>query len=191
MAYPNNGISVVTAGIHDLNQFESTEQIRHINLGNIFVHEEFDGFLGPHDIGLFAFFAPFVFDARVSAINLPSPNEMHSGLATLHGWGSINDSFYPEFPNILQTVNKTIVPAQTCRTNWNVDPNPVHDNHVCAGQAGVGACDRDTGGSLTQGDEIVGIVSLFPFPCGQADRPSIYVRVSAYIPWILDIIDNF
>lgn len=191
MAYPDTGISVVVAGLHDLSYFEDVEQIRHIIFTTMFVHEEYDGTAyGAHDIGLLAFFNPFILDGAVNVIALPALNEVHTGVATLHGWGNIDNSFYPEFPNVLQTANMPIIATAACRTSWDVNPTPIHDNHICAGQAGVGACDRDRGGALTQDGEIVGITSLFAFPCGQADRPAVYVRVSAYITWILDTIDN-
>lgn len=182
----------MVAGLHDLDQFQEIEQIRHVTRSNMWVHEEFDGNYSPHDIGLLVFQTAFTFDYFVNAIQLPSPGEIHTGVATLHGWGSISDSFYPTFPNILQTVDMPIIPIETCRNSWGLDPNLIDNNHICGGslQGGVSACDVDRGGALTQDGEVVGIVSFSTFPCAQPNIPSVYVRVSAYISWIEDIIDN-
>lgn len=192
LAYQDFGISTVIAGLHDLSEFSTSEQIRHVTRSNTWVHEEYDGFLGPHDIGLLVFQTPFTFDALVSAIPLPQADRIHSGIATLHGWGSVSDSFYPSYPTILQFTNMPIIPLQTCRLTWNYNPDPIHDNHLCAGSldGGAGGCSLDSGGALTQNGEAVGIFSWGTFPCGTPQRPSIYVRISAYVSWIQDIIDN-
>jgi len=191
-SYPDFGIATVVAGLHDLNDFTGNEQIRHVTRSNMWVHEDFDGYIGPQDIGLIVFQTPFTFDISVNAISLPEPDEMHTGVATLHGWGSVSNTFYPEYPNILQTANMPIIPIDTCRTSWSYDPDLFHDTHLCAGplEGGVGACSLDGGGSLTQDGEIVGIFSWGAVPCGQRDRPAVYVRVSAYIFWIQEIMDN-
>lgn len=191
-AYPSYGVAVVVAGLHDLSEFQEIEQIRHVTRSNMWAHEEFDGNYSPHDIGLIVFQTPFTFNDFVNAIELPSTGEMHTGMATLHGWGSITDSFYPTFPNILQTADMPIIPIDVCRNSWELDPNDLHDNHICGGtlEGGLSACDMDRGGGLTQNGEVVGIVSFGTFPCAQPNLPTVYVRVSAYISWIQDIIDN-
>lgn len=182
----------MVAGLHNLIEFQDVEQVRHVTLSNTWVHEEFDGYYSPHDIGLLVFQTPFTLDFFVNAIDLPQSGEIHTGMATLHGWGSVSDSFYPTFPNILQTVDMPIISIETCRNSWDLDPDVLHNNHICGGslQGGVSACDLDRGGALIQDGEIVAIVSFGTFPCAQPNLPSVYVRVSAYISWIQDIVDN-
>lgn len=182
----------MVAGLHDLNEFSTSEQIRHITFSNTWVHDEYDGYIGPHDIGLLVFQTPFTFDSLVSAIALPQADEIHSGIATLHGWGSVSYTFYPDYPTILQFANMPIIPLQTCRVSWDHDQDTIHDTHLCAGSldGGVGGCSLDSGGALSQNGEAVGIFSWGTIPCGVALRPSIYVRISAYVSWIQDIIDN-
>lgn len=192
MAFPDTGISVVTAGLHDLNEFNGNEQVRHVTLSNTWIHEEFDGYIGPHDIGLMVFQTPFTFDGFfVNAIELPTPDEGHTGAALFHGWGSVSYTTYPSYPNILQSASLPIIPLQTCRISWEV-PDLVQDNHICAGSldGGVNACSMDSGGALVQNGEAVGIFVLAAIPCGLPMRPAIYTRVSAYVPWIQNIITN-
>lgn len=53
----------------------------------------------------------------------------------------------------------------------------------------------DSGGPLVRlnsfdQSEIIGIVSWGLFPCGGRNAPSVYTRVSAFVPWIIKIIYN-
>lgn len=189
-AYPDIGIATVVAGLHDLNEFVGYEQIRPVNLTQTWIHEDYQGSVGPHDISLILIAHPFEFGYAVGPIFLPSANEIHSGEVTLFGWGSVSDSFYPIYPNILQTVSKPIIPIDVCMAQFG--ETPVHENNVCTGPltGGISACSGDSGGPISQDDELVGIVSWGFIPCGQPNSPSFYVRVSAYIPWITNIVDS-
>lgn len=185
LSFPETGIATVVAGLHNLNDFIGIEQIRHITRTNMWVHEDFAGTVGPHDIGLIRFQTPFTFGVYVNAIALPDPDQIHTGVGTLHGWGSISAGFYPEYPNILQTAEMPIIPLATCRSSWD-DSSIVHDNHVCAGAlaGGPGACSGDNGGALVQNGVAVGVFQFTTFPCGAPNRPAVYTRVSAYVDWI-------
>lgn len=190
VAYPDSGIATVVAGLHDLNVFQGYEQIRQVDTSLIWMHEDWSGAVGPHDIGLILNTRPFEFNNIIGPIFLPSANEIHSGQVTLFGWGSTSNTLYPSYPNILQTVSKPIIPIATCLAQFA--GTPVHENNVCTGPltGGISACSGDSGGPLTQDDELVGIVSWGFIPCGQPNSPSFYVRVSAYIAWINNIIDS-
>lgn len=190
VAYPNYGIAAIVAGLHDLNEFDGYEQIRMVDLSRKWEHEDYQGTVGPHDISLILIQNPFVFDNIVAPIFLPNAGQIHSGDVTLFGWGSTSNTFYPVYPNILQTVSKPIIPMDVCMDQFG--ETPVHVNNVCTGPltGGISACSGDSGGPLTQDDELVGIVSWGFIPCGLPNSPSFYVRVSAYIPWINNIIDS-
>lgn len=187
-AFPQYGIRTIVAGIHDLTDFPEHVQIRHLTLTNTWVHDDFDGFRGDADIGLTVFQTPFAFSERVGAIALPTAGEMHTGIVTVNGWGIVSETFLPELPDVLQTADIPLIPLATCRTHWG--SQPIGNNHICAGTEGADACQFDDGGALVQDGEIVGIVSWGALPCGQPDRPSISVRVSAFVTWIEDIVDN-
>jgi len=191
IAYPPTGISTAVSGLYDLDEFLGNEQIRPVNLARTWIHEDYEGNVGPHDISLIYVQQAFQFDGfYTSFIELPNAGQIHSGDVTLHGWGSTSTTFYPEYPNILQRVTKPIIPHDVCMSQFV--GTPVHENNVCTGPltGGVGACSGDSGGPLTQDGVLVGIVSWGFIPCGQANAPSFYVRVSAYIDWINNIIDN-
>lgn len=190
LAYPSYGISTIVAGLHDLNEFQGDEQIRIVNLNQKWEHQDYQGTVGPHDIALILIQQPFVFSHTVGPILLPNADQIHSGNVTLFGWGSTSSTFYPIYPNILQTVSKPIIPMDVCMDQFG--ETPVHENNVCTGplSGGISACSGDSGGPLSQNEELVGIVSWGFIPCGLPNSPSFYVRVSAYIPWINNIIDS-
>jgi len=188
-AFPTNGISTVVAGLHDLTVFQGVEQIRHITFSNTWTHEDFDGFEGPHDIGLLLFQTPFTFNYFVNLIALPAPDTIPSGVGTIHGWGSTSYGFFPIFPNILQTANLVIVPVQACQNDWSFTGN-ITETHVCAGSTAASACMLDDGGALVQNNVAIAFVSWGNIPCGLNDRPAVFTRVSAYISWINNIMNN-
>ncbi|XP_037049540.1 lectizyme-like [Bradysia coprophila] len=188
-SYPTNGISTVVAGLHDLSTFQGVEQIRHVTLDDMWTHEDFDGFQGPHDIGLILIRTPFVFDSLVNAIELPAADTIPTGVGTIHGWGSTAYGFFPVFPDILQTAQLVIVPLESCRNDWPW-PDPISETNICAGSTAASACMFDDGGALVQNDVAVALVSWGLIPCGLNDRPAVFTRISAYISWIDSVIDN-
>lgn len=175
--------------MHDLTNFQGVEQIRPVILSDTWVHEDFDGFEGPHDIGLILFHQPFVLNNFVNSIALPAPATIPTGVATMHGWGSTSNGFFPIFPDILQTANLVLVPLANCQNDWAFTGN-VTENHLCAGSTAGSACMLDDGGALVQNNVAVALLSWGNIPCGLNDRPAIFTRVSAYISWINNVIDN-
>lgn len=191
-AYPEYGIAVVVSGLHNLNSWFGYEQVRQVERDQIFIHEDWSGYVGPHDISLIFTSRPFTNSFGTSPINLPDTGEEHFGYAVLHGWGSTSSGFIPEWPTVLQTVEKPIVEYYTCRPLVEDQGMPIDENNLCTGPitGGASSCSGDSGSPLTQSDELVGIVAWNYIPCGQPNRPSVYIRISAYIEWINNIRDS-
>ncbi len=177
------------AGLHNLLTFQGVEQVRHVTLSNTWIHENFDGFEGPHDIGLLLFQTSFVFNDYVNSIALPAPDTIPSGVATMHGWGSTSYGFFPTFPDILQTAQLVVVPLQSCQNDWTFSGN-ITETHVCAGSTAGSACMLDDGGALVQNGVAIAFLSWGNIPCGLNDRPAVFTRSSAYISWINNVMDN-
>jgi len=67
---------------------------------------------------------------------------------------------------------------------------------ICAGYAGGGrgTCSGDSGGPLACVDKgmktwrIIGLTSWAKVPCAGPDSPTIFTRVSAFVPWINGVI---
>lgn len=186
---PGIGTFVVIAGRHNFDLPETDSiQTRTVNRARTYNHESYGGGVGPFDIGMIFIDPAFIFTAFVQPIALPAPGTIHSGIVRLCGWGSISNTNTQVLPRILQTVEKPIVPFNQCSAL--LAGSPIHDTNVCTGplSGGISACSGDSGGPLVQNNQLVGIVSWGFIPCGQANAPSVYVRVSAFIAWIRNYI---
>lgn len=183
-AVPGFGSWLVIAGRHNIAISEETEQSRSVERSNAWTHAQYSGGVGPFDIGLIRVEIAFNFNDHVSAIALPKDDHIHFGDVELHGWGSVSTSHFPINPNILQSVTKPIIPINEC--DEVLGESPLHETNVCTGplEGGISACSGDSGGPLTQDGELVGIVSWGFIPCGSANAPSVYTRVSAFNGWI-------
>lgn len=180
----------IIAGLHDRTLVEETAQSRTVDWGK--VHPMYDGNVGPYDIALLHVSKPFEFNDYVQAAVVPSPKEIHSGNVDLYGWGKDNP-FGSSGARILQTVKTEIVKWEKCKQTLP-DNAPLHEYNVCSDslESGISACNGDSGGPLVRQipgvrSELVGIVSWGYVPCGLANMPSVYTRVSAYLYWITEV----
>jgi len=192
LGVPGIGSFEASAGRHNIGMATEPSEQRRMADHN-YVHPDYAGDVNPHDIGLIHFPIPFVYNAFVSAMALPPPGSITTGDATLYGWGSTSTTALPTMPDILQTVTKPILPMPQCEAAFGgPGASPLHPNNLCTGPltGGISACSGDSGGPLIQHNLIIGIVSWGVIPCGSVGAPSVYVRVSAYIPWINLIISG-
>lgn len=190
----------VVAGLHKRSN-ESDVQIRTVSGRDYqFVHEDFSGDVGPHDIGLIYFEKPFDLNALardgsapVAKINLPSGKYEQTGRGKLYGWGRDNSNLLTD---TLQTLDVDIIDYKECKDALPKSA-PLDPKNICSYTAGKtdGVCLGDSGGPLIRntpaGAEIVGIVSWGYAPCATMKYPSVYTRVSAYKAWIYRTIHNF
>lgn len=178
------------AGIHTVRSPEPSAQRRVLNRNRIWIHEQWVS--GPFDIAMVHVAPAFVFNQFVQPIALPNRNYIHSGIVQLHGWGLISGTQLI-FPTVLQTVLKPIIPINQCRAVLGPSTHrQLHETNICTGplHGGISACTGDSGGSLVQNRQLVGITSWGINPCGSANAPSVYVRVSAFIDWINNIMNH-
>ncbi|GIX78737.1 clotting factor B [Caerostris darwini] len=116
------------------------------------------------------------------------------------GWGQL--SFGGRKPHILQVAEGIpVVENRACNEKYqkisNVAiPNGITEDFICAGreEGGLDACPGDSGGPLlyefAQSDFIlVGIVS-FGYKCAEPNFPGVYTRVTSFLPWITQYIEN-
>lgn len=188
----NTGTFIMIAGRHNLRLSEAaTQQRRTINRARSWGHPLYPGggVVAPYDIGMIQALPAFVINAYVRPIALPSTfGHIHSGMVTLHGWGSTSNTMRPIMPDILQTVNKPILPWAQCNAIFGAT-SPFHSTNLCTGPlvGGISACGGDSGGPLVQNGVLVGVVSWGMIPCGSPNAPSVYVRTSAFLDWIASI----
>uniref|UniRef100_T1GJY7 Peptidase S1 domain-containing protein n=1 Tax=Megaselia scalaris TaxID=36166 RepID=T1GJY7_MEGSC len=156
-----------------------------------YAHEKYSGGVGPYDIGLLHLETPLVFNDRVKPIALPYESEIVEGEASLYGWGQTNSSL--PSPDPLQRVDTKVVEFKECKAALPSGAN-IHESNVCSSSLNskVSACNGDSGGPFVKEDkngviQQIGIVSWGYVPCGEANLPSVYTRVSSYTEWIVQV----
>jgi len=125
--------------------------------------------------------------------SVPSTGQLLTVMGKGRRWNSASS-----VSNVLRHVVVSAVSNDDC--DWEFNPFIGEDEFFpkvmfCAGgQEGKGACRGDSGGPIVirNGGEhtVVGVVSFGRIPCGGADNPSIYARVSAVTGWIKTVACN-
>lgn len=152
------------------------------------------------DIGLIRLVGPVEFNAYMHPACLPGRqfqvDERTSLTAT--GWGVTNFETKQQSQN-LQKVSLEMFAASECETLlqgrravWNAQ------NYICAGSRtdARDSCQGDSGGPLQIEQQpeqehcmymVLGLVAA-GMGCGGPNRPSIYMRVQAFLPWIEQVV---
>ncbi|KAL9895443.1 lectizyme isoform 1-T2 [Glossina fuscipes fuscipes] len=183
--------SVIMAGCHDIHARHESGNIQLRQIDYYTIHELFLGGINPYDIALIHTEKPFKFDKYVQPARLPESDSIPIGYGRLYGWGNMSMTRQPRYPHKLQKADMPILDYQLSEEILNASGMQLHETNLCTGPltGGVSICTADSGGPLMQMDHtIVGIVSWGKRPCGQKNSPSVFVRVSAFSDWILNII---
>lgn len=94
----------------------------------------------------------------------------------------------------LRETDVSVISSATCSTMGG-SYGSVNDTMLCAGSlydGGSDSCQGDSGGPLFSSGpqpQLVGIVS-YGDSCGQRKKPGVYTRVSSFVPWIRDAIQD-
>ncbi|KAJ3647402.1 hypothetical protein Zmor_019281 [Zophobas morio] len=150
-----------------------------------------------NDIGLLRLRREIEFGDFISPICLPTtPNEIGMSYTgkklVVAGWGK-TEAKVPSDVKLKLVV--PVVPLAQCvaglRKAFRTDEITLQESQICAGgEKGKDTCTGDSGGPLMYRGirwYIAGIVSYGSNnPCGQEGTPSVYVKVSKYIPWIIN-----
>ncbi len=109
------------------------------------------------------------------------------------GRGAISPYGYL-YENTLREVELSLVPKLDCSESYPND-NVNGDKWLCAGDLAAGgydSCWGDSGGPLIADSSgvktLVGVVS-WGYGCAQKNNPGVYTRLSAYLPWVKQIIE--
>lgn len=179
----------VSIGSHYLEEIIPGETFH--NVSARYAHPQYPGnfVAAPYDFAIYVLETPIVFSDTVRPIKLPEADSSVSGNVTLFGWGNISDNGTFVFPDSLQTANLHVIDMPDCLALERMQGLPVDpDANLCTGplDAGLAACNADSGGPLIQGpfgnEVVVGIVSWGLGPCGRG--PDVHGKVSSVIQWI-------
>lgn len=171
----------VVAGSTKLNQGG-----QYHNVAKLFFNENFDPYEIINDVGLIKLATPLTFNDAVQPIALETDFIPGGEDTVLCGWGMT--SLDPALtPNDLQYIFLKVISVKECQEREA--PFNVYESEICTfTEFGEGACYGDSGGPLVTGGKVAGIVS-WGRPCA-AGYPDVFTRVSSFVDWIQDVIEN-
>jgi secreted trypsin-like serine protease len=178
----------ITAGLHDKRISEQdTRQARSVE--RIFMHPGWDSARLANDIAILRLTEPVQFNKFVQPACLPGPDPEPDSEVVLIGWGAEQFGGSP-YHQLKQAQVKVI---GQCEKYWGQQID--NEKQICVAHrtSGFSACQGDSGGPMLQKHNnqwIVQGVTSFISDCKTHDNllPNVYVRVSAYLPWIKSII---
>ncbi|XP_078497127.1 elastase-1-like [Lissotriton helveticus] len=186
----------IVLGKHNLNMTEPTEKTYYVK--RIYRHERF---LYPHqneldyDVALVKPIGDIMANHFIHYACLPRrENVLRPGhFCWVTGWGDTRGGKENlTLSEVLNQVKLPIIDFKTCKQKkfWG---DRVRESMICAGLRDTGgppaACQGDSGGPLVcqigkEKWEVHGVVSFGPIGCTVENKPSVFTRTSAYIPWI-------
>ncbi|OTF81713.1 Group 3 mite allergen-like protein (serine protease) [Euroglyphus maynei] len=186
----------VFLGSHNIT--ETKEKGRKVILAKkAIIHEKYDHWQIKNDIALVELSEMIEFDEYISPINIPdSYNGFNHDECQTLGWGRIGQNM--EKSETLKKVQQSLRTLDECRKFYS----DLDDTQICAGTLNHGPCTGDSGGplqclinrnqsSLSSSSSswfLEGIVS-YGSP-HYTEKPAVYTKVSAYIDWINETIEN-
>ncbi|XP_062926788.1 chymotrypsin-C [Mobula hypostoma] len=186
----------IVLGKHNLNHSERTEKIYRVK--RIYRHERF--YYPRHseidnDIALVRSAVAISQNNYIRYACMPKKDiRLQSGQPCwATGWGATRvQKENVVLSEVLNQARMPIIDHQTCKMKkfWG---DRVRSTMICAGlkdiEGSPAACQGDSGGPLlcqnSSGKwEVHGVVSFGPMGCIGENKPSVFTRITAYLPWI-------
>jgi len=112
---------------------------------------------------------------------------------TIAGWGLLEEGGMAS--DDLMEVTVPVVSNESCQANYDGTGVTITNNMLCAADQDKDSCQGDSGGpgmvvdSAQDSDRLAGVVS-FGIGCARPDFPGVYTRVSQFVDWINDHVDD-
>ncbi|ODM88593.1 Trypsin-1 [Orchesella cincta] len=192
-ADPDN--MLLTAGKYNLKISSSSTQLR--NPVSAIMHELYKPYTNDrtYDIAILFFEPPFKLSSKVKTIELPEYLWAQPAKVEISGWGSTTGSSKPKTPDILQVLEIRTMDNEECKYSFESKINKVTEKMMCLLNPGVKV--GDSGGparalNTTNGRSyLAGLSSYHLGACGNGRSPSVYTRVSAYVNWIQNQVNDY
>ncbi|KAM6976930.1 elastase 2 [Aplochiton taeniatus] len=182
----------VYLGKHNLKDNNEAGSIA-ITPAKIIVHENWDSYRILNDIALIKLSTPVTITDTIMPACIPDAGTILPNGAPCYvtGWGRLWTG--GPIADILQQALLPVVSYPNCsKPDWW--GSLVTNNMVCAGGDGdLASCNGDSGGPLNCRNadgswDVHGVVSFgSSMGCNYPKKPSVFTRVSAYIPWINNV----
>lgn len=141
-----------------------------------------------NDIAVFKVKPLFNFDRTRRPIELfeEDAQAKAGAISVVTGWGC-TQSQCKEYPDQLKKVTLPIISKSVCKKAYKKLVGTIPEGQICAGYMGVGdrsSCTGDSGGPLTIGGKLAGIVSWSHEDCANPKYPAVYTEIAYYRDWI-------
>ncbi|KAM3939318.1 serine protease 57 [Leptodactylus fuscus] len=178
----------VVLGAHNLRNPDRFVQV--LSIQESFTHPEYNPTTFRNDINLLKLNSSAIITPSVRNIRLPRNNsDVNPGSpCSVAGWGQVTD--FGTLPRALMETDADVISREVCSQHWGLN---ISDSMLCAASPGPrnkGFCSGDSGGPLVCGNQVEGAVSFSGFFCGDPRTPDVYTRVSAFLPWIQNVISR-
>ncbi|EDV40759.1 uncharacterized protein Dana_GF10665 [Drosophila ananassae] len=155
------------------------------------IHPDYLGFGGYNDLALIRLPRRVTLSERVKTIEMAG-DFMHQSflegkLVTLSGWGTLGD-MEGKNNRDLYYLDVEVIDQELCMCYFL--PGLVSQRrHLCTdGSRGRGACNGDSGGPLVllfqNTSYLIGVTSFGSAGGCELGAPTVYARITAYLPWI-------
>uniref|UniRef100_A0A8C2EQI6 Peptidase S1 domain-containing protein n=1 Tax=Cyprinus carpio TaxID=7962 RepID=A0A8C2EQI6_CYPCA len=180
--YPE--ILTVEVGAHDL---WKSEVSYHVEVKSYISHPHYTFCSQWNDIMLLRLQEKVKLNNYVNWISLPKEGVVNGDtLCSVAGWGQLWTNGI--LSNHLMEANMTTINHEECQRKW--ESKYLASQMICAHGHG-GSCKGDSGGPLVCGNTAVGVTSFGSrIRCNSPAHPTVYTKISAYLPWIHQIIRN-
>ncbi|XP_056407998.1 serine protease 57 isoform X2 [Hyla sarda] len=178
----------VVLGAHDLRNPDRFVQV--LNIQESVTHPEYNPTTFQNDIHLLRLNSSANISSFVRNISLPLDNsDVNPGSpCSVAGWGQVTD--FGALPRALMETDVNVITRRACTQIWRLN---ISNSMLCTaspGQRNKGFCSGDSGGPLVCRNRIEGLVSFSGRFCGDPRTPDVYTRVSAFLPWIQNVING-
>ncbi|XP_059425472.1 mast cell protease 1A-like isoform X4 [Carassius carassius] len=181
--YPE--ILTVVVGAHD---FRKSEDSYRVEVKSYIPHQYCPFCSHWNDIMLLRLQEKVKLNNSVNRISLPKEGDVSGDtLCSVAGWGRLGTK--GPLSSQLMEANTTTINHEECQRKWGSEYFQA-SQMICAYGHG-GSCLGDSGGPLVCGNTAVGVTSfVYIKGCNSPERPNVYTKISAYLPWIHQIIRN-
>uniref|UniRef100_A0A671M4S3 Granzyme B(G,H)-like n=1 Tax=Sinocyclocheilus anshuiensis TaxID=1608454 RepID=A0A671M4S3_9TELE len=188
-AHCQNNAPVVTVvlGAHDLRK--KNENSVRFTVDSYHQHPDFTMESFHNDILLLKLEKKVHLNDNIKWISIPAKEgDIEAGsVCSIAGWGLLETN--GKRSDHLMETNVTVMNNKKCESKWGKDDFSTSQMMCVYGNGG--SCDGDSGGPLVCGDTAVGVTSFGdPDLCNSLKLPEVYIKISAYIPWIKNITGN-
>ncbi|XP_051028671.1 serine protease 57 [Acomys russatus] len=182
---PSTGLVVL--GAHALLAPEPTQQV--FSIAAAVRHPNFQPATHANDICLLRLNGSAALGPAVRLLRLPRRGVGPPSAGTrchVSGWGSVSD--FEELPPGLMEAEVRVLDLSVCNGSWQGRLSPAMLCTHSGDRRWRGFCSADSGGPLVCGSRAHGLVSFSGLWCGDPKTPDVYTQVSAFVPWIWDVV---